>query len=164
MVFEYSVQRTFTEAIDVVDIGNTALKCTGSSLDDYYIVLKTIMGKTSIIKFGPVCPDIEILLNDFTVTYKKMDYKESGICKEIDKFIATLDVAERNQFASLYVLKLKDVMPEIPAYEIGGDNRYFFEMVFITLGEYRDDIPDGLLQKMYIHMCVEYPQMEVPAV
>ncbi|MBQ8342650.1 MAG: hypothetical protein IJY21_00945 [Clostridia bacterium] len=81
--------------------------------------------------------------------------------KQIDKFIATLNVAERNQFASLYVLKLKDVMPEIPAYQIGGDNRYFFEMVFITLGEYRDDIPDGLLFKMYQHMCVEYPQLEI---
>lgn len=87
MVFEYSAQRTFNDSIDVVDIGNTALRCTNVKLDDYYIILKTIMGKTSIIKFGPVCPDIEILLNDFAVTYKKMDYKEAGICKEIDKFI-----------------------------------------------------------------------------
>lgn len=82
--------------------------------------------------------------------------------KQIDSFIATLSVAERNQFASLYVLKLKDVMPEIPAYQIGGNNRDFFEMVFITLGEYRDDIPDELLAKMYNHMCVEYPQAECP--
>ena len=87
MVFEYSAQRTFTDSIDVVDIGNTALKCTNVKFDDYYIILKTVMGKTSIIKFGPVCPDIEVLLNDFTVTYKKLDYKESSICKEIDKFI-----------------------------------------------------------------------------
>lgn len=82
--------------------------------------------------------------------------------KQIDSFISTLSVAERNQFASLYVLKLKDVMPEIPAYQIGGNNRDFFEMVFITLGEYRDDIPDELLAKMYNHMCVEYPQAECP--
>ena len=87
MVFEYSVQRTFNEAIDVVDIGNTALKCVGSKLDEYYIILKTIMGKVSIIKFGPVCPDLEVLLNDFSVSYKKIDYKESVICREIDKFI-----------------------------------------------------------------------------
>lgn len=87
MIFEYSAQRTFNDSIDVVDIGNTALRCTNTKLDDYYIILKTVMGKTSIIKFGPVYPDIEILPNDFTVTYKKMDYKEAGICKEIDKFI-----------------------------------------------------------------------------
>lgn len=87
MIFEYSAQRTFNDSIDVVDIGNTALRCTNVKLDDYYIILKTVMGKTSIIKFGPVCPDIEVLINDFSVAYKKMDYKETSICKEIDKFI-----------------------------------------------------------------------------
>lgn len=87
MIFEYSVQRTFNEEIDVVDIGNTALRCTNTKMDSYYIILKTVMGKTSILKFGPVCPDIDVLLNDFTVNYKKIDYREPSICKEIDKFI-----------------------------------------------------------------------------
>ena len=87
MIFEYSVQKTFNESIDVVDIGNAALRCHGSKLDFYYIILKTVMGKTSIIKFGPVMPDIEVLFNDFSVSYKKIDYKENLIEKEVDKFI-----------------------------------------------------------------------------
>jgi hypothetical protein len=87
MIFEFSVQRTFNESIDVVDIGNTVLRCTNNSHDDYYIIIKTVFGKVSILKFGPVCPDLEVLLNDFSVSYKKMDYKEGAICKEIDKFI-----------------------------------------------------------------------------
>ena len=87
MIFEYSIQKTFNESIDVVDIGNTALRCHGSKLDFYYIILKTIMGKTSILKFGPVMPDIDVLFNDFTVSYKKIDYKENLIEKEVDKFI-----------------------------------------------------------------------------
>ena len=87
MIFEYSVQRTFNEMIDVVDIGNTALKCTSAKGGIYYIILKTILGKTSIIKFGPVEPDLELLLDDFSVCYSKIDYKERSICKEIDKFI-----------------------------------------------------------------------------
>lgn len=87
MIFEYSVQRTFNETIDVVDIGNTALRCYGKKLDLYYIILKTVMGKTSIIKFGPIMPDTEVLFNDFSVSYKKIDYKENLIEKEVDKFI-----------------------------------------------------------------------------
>jgi hypothetical protein len=87
MIFEYSVQKTFNETIDVLDIGNTALRCHGRKLDFYYIILKTVMGKTHIMKFGPVTPDIDILVNDFTVSYKKMDYKENLIEKEVDKFI-----------------------------------------------------------------------------
>ena len=51
MIFEYSATRTFNEMIDVVDIGNTALKCINTKLEEHYIILKTIMGKTYIIKF-----------------------------------------------------------------------------------------------------------------
>lgn len=89
MIFEYSVQRTFNEAIDVVDIGNTALRCKGGKLglDYYYVILKTVMGKVSILKFGPICPDTDVLLSDFTVEYKKIDYKEAAIYKEVNKFI-----------------------------------------------------------------------------
>ena len=89
MVFEYSVTKTFNEAIDVVDAGNCALRCKGGDTGafDYYVIVKTIMGKTHIIKFGPVCPDIPVLIEDFSVSYSKNDYKERTIFKEIDKFI-----------------------------------------------------------------------------
>ena len=87
MIFEYSVQKTFDESIDVVDIGNTALRCTNVRMDNYYIIIKTVMGKTHILKFGPIFPDLDVLLSDFSTSYKKIDYKENIICKEIDKFI-----------------------------------------------------------------------------
>lgn len=87
MVFEFSVQKTFNQSIDIVDIGDTALKCTNRHMDNYYIIIKTVMGKTSIIKFGPICPELEILLDNFSVSYKKIDYKETAISKEINKFI-----------------------------------------------------------------------------
>jgi hypothetical protein len=87
MVFDYAVQKTFNQSIDVVDIGNTALRCTNRHMLDYYIIIKTVMGKVSILKFGPICPDLDVLEDDFSVAYKKIDYKENTICKEIDKFI-----------------------------------------------------------------------------
>ena len=69
--------------------------------------------------------------------------------KSFDPFIATLDMEERNQFTELFILKYKGVMPEIPDYVVGGDNREFFRLVFLYLGQYRDRIPDSLLAKMY---------------
>lgn len=87
MLFEFSVQKTFTQSIDIVDMGNTALRCTNPHMENFYIIIKTVLGKTSILKFGPVCPDLDILLEDFSVMYKKLDYKETAIFKEIDKFI-----------------------------------------------------------------------------
>ncbi|MBR2375908.1 MAG: hypothetical protein IKA88_06435 [Clostridia bacterium] len=70
-------------------------------------------------------------------------------CKSFDPFIASLDMEERNQFTELFILKYKGVMPEIPDYQVGGDNKEFFRKVFIYLGQYRDRIPNGLLAKIY---------------
>ncbi len=74
------------------------------------------------------------------------DYYNS---KSFDPFIATLDAEERNQFTELFILKYKGVMPEIPDYQVGGDNKEFFRLIFIYLGQYRDRIPSGLLNKIY---------------
>lgn len=69
--------------------------------------------------------------------------------KSFDPFIAVLDNKERNEFTELFILKYKGVMPEIPEYTVGGDNKEFFRKLFIYLGQYRDRIPDGLLAKIY---------------
>ena len=74
------------------------------------------------------------------------DYYNS---KSFDPFIASLSTEERNQFTELFILKYKGTMPEIPDYEVGGNNKDFFRKVFIYLGQYRDRIPDGLLAKIY---------------
>jgi hypothetical protein len=87
MIFEFSVQKTFNQSIDIVDMGNTALRCRNNQMDNYYLIIKTVFGKTSILKFGPVCPELDILANDFSVEYKKIDYKENILAKEINKFI-----------------------------------------------------------------------------
>lgn len=70
-------------------------------------------------------------------------------CRSFDPFIATLDTQERNQFTELFILKYKGVMPEIPDYVVGGDNKEFFNKIFIYLGQYRDRIPSNLLNKIY---------------
>ncbi len=69
--------------------------------------------------------------------------------KSFDPFIASLNDTERAQFTELFILKYKGVMPEIPDYVVGGDNKEFFRKIFIYLGQYRDRIPDGLLAKIY---------------
>ncbi len=70
-------------------------------------------------------------------------------CKSFDPFVAMLNTEERNAFTELFILKFKGEMPEIPNYEVGGDNKEFFHKVFIYLGQYRDRIPSDLLGKMY---------------
>ncbi len=66
-----------------------------------------------------------------------------------DPFLIQLTNQEKEEFIDLYVLKCKGNMPEIPGYVVGGDNKDFFNKIFIYLGQYREKIPNGLLEKMY---------------
>ena len=66
-----------------------------------------------------------------------------------DAFMFNLTDKEKEEFIDLYIIRCKGSMPEIPAYVVGGDNREFFNKVFIYLGQYREKISSVLLSKMY---------------
>lgn len=87
MIIDYAAQKTFTDSVDIIDAGNCCLRCSDNSGGEYYVVTKTVMGKTGILKFGPVVADMAVLLENFSVEYKKIDYKEPMIQKEISKYI-----------------------------------------------------------------------------
>jgi len=94
MIFDYNGVKTFTDSLQIDDIGNCAIKCEGTYREgripfygEYYLITKTVMGKTAIAKFGPVDPDSPGMVNGFELTFKKINYKEATICKEIQLFI-----------------------------------------------------------------------------
>ena len=68
--------------------------------------------------------------------------------KVFDPFLEVLTDEEKKQFIDLYILKTEN-MPEIPTYQVGGNNQAFFRKVFIYIGQYREKIPSDLLAKMY---------------
>lgn len=87
MIFDYAVQKTFNQSIDIDDIGNMVICCKNQEGISWYLLTKTLLGKTAILTFGPSIPDLPTLLHGFKVEYEKIDYKESKICGKVDKFI-----------------------------------------------------------------------------
>jgi hypothetical protein len=87
MIFEFDQQPVFMQNIDIEDIGNVALRCSNTKLRDYYIIIKTYLGKTALISYGPVVSDVNALIDNMSLTFKKFDYKELTIEREIEKFI-----------------------------------------------------------------------------
>lgn len=77
------------------------------------------------------------------------DEAEDDYSGKFDAFIGTLEKAEREEFIDVYVLRSKGEMPEIPEYVVGGNNKAFFNKVFIYLGQYREKVSSELLGKIY---------------
>ena len=87
MIFEYDQQPVFMQNIQIEDLGNFALRCSTEKSQEYYIVVKTYLGKTALLKFGPVYPDITCLVENMELSFKKFDYKENTIEREVSKYI-----------------------------------------------------------------------------
>ena len=66
-----------------------------------------------------------------------------------DEFLRKLTNDEKIEFAMIFIEKSKGEIGRVPEYAIGGDNKKFFNSVFIYLGRIRGIISDGLLNKMY---------------
>ena len=94
MIIDYSVQKTFEQSLIIDDIGHFYIRCYGSSIIDgapceceYYMAANTVMGKVSILKYGPIIPDLGIMLNGFNVSYKELKFNEKKIEKEVSLFL-----------------------------------------------------------------------------
>lgn len=111
--FDYKSEEVFTKNITVEDIGNCALECTDVEMSKYYIATQTLMGETYLLKFGPIIPDLEEIGENFSLDYKKFDYKETTIVKEIDRFVND----GKRGIEEITPVELEDVLTAIPTYD-----------------------------------------------
>lgn len=109
----FDLQKTYAQTIEVEDIGNCAIRSTNAGFEDYYIVIQTVMGKTSILTFGPILADVSIIQEDFNLSFKKIDYKEKNINNEINKFINDT----RKAIKQAEVISIEEALQAIPTYE-----------------------------------------------
>jgi len=86
-IFDFDPKKVFAQSIEVEDIGNCALRCTNPDFEDYYVAAQTVDGKTFILKFGPIIADLDSIDKEFNLSYKKIDYKEKIIEREINLLI-----------------------------------------------------------------------------
>lgn len=66
----------------------------------------------------------------------------------VDEFIKTLTNAERIEFAYCFIEK-NLILPNVPEYVVGGNNKKFFSSVFIYWARISSRVSDGLMNKLY---------------
>lgn len=109
-IFNFDSQKIFAQSIEVEDIGNCALKCLNRAFDEYYVITQTVMGKTYILKFGPIQSDLGMLQAGFNLSYKKINYKEEVIEKEITLLL----VDSKKEINSVEQISIEDALNLIP--------------------------------------------------
>lgn len=81
--FEYNYLQTATAVLEIENIGKCALCATNMLGEEYYLAIRTSLGKSYIFKYGPLIPDLDTLPPKVSCSVERMDYKEEKIKKII---------------------------------------------------------------------------------
>ena len=120
MIIDYAPDRVFTKALDIVDPGNCAIRCVDKEGLEYYVVVKTILGNTSVLKFGPVIPDIGTLEPNFKVEFFAIDFDEDKIESDVGKFVND----GRRKIVDLVTIEPEEALAVFPDIKTCWDELY----------------------------------------
>lgn len=91
MQFDYLYETKAVGSIDIDDIGNVTLECINDiRYQVYYLMIRTEMGKTKIIEYGPMfLPELDssVVPSSITCTYNEIDFNVNKISRIIEKFL-----------------------------------------------------------------------------
>lgn len=119
MTFEY-LQRVVVDAqLDVDNIGECVLLGRNDLGEEFYLIVRTDMGWTEQINFGPVTPDVDILPFNINLTYARFEFNQTKLMRAIDKFlndpkkmITQADVVELESIQELIQFSLNKIFPD----------------------------------------------------
>lgn len=86
--FDFANTWTATNSIDIPEIGNFYLE----AIDEknglyYYLMIKTSLGTASVMWFGPVVPDVELLPSGYTAKFERMPFNDKKVKNWINKWL-----------------------------------------------------------------------------
>lgn len=87
MQFDYFYIQQANGSLEIDDIGNCALIVTNDLYREYILIIKTSMGKTEVLQYGPNKIDFEELPERVDCSYQRFDYNQNKIKSVIDKFL-----------------------------------------------------------------------------
>lgn len=87
MTFDY-LQRVVVEGqLDVEDIGQCVLLGRNDLGEEHYLLIKTEMGFSEVIEYGPSVPDLKLLPYAVTLKYNRFEFNQGKLEKIINKFL-----------------------------------------------------------------------------
>lgn len=87
MRFEYLQRIVVDGELEVENIGQCVLQANDDFAKEYYLIIKTELGYTEIIEYGPLTPDIQLLCDNYQIKYQRFEYNQGKIERIIDKFL-----------------------------------------------------------------------------
>lgn len=84
----YNILEEFSDEIDIEDIGNFSLHCMSPNRKlHWYYSVRTTLGTATVVSFGPVREDTELLPSGYSFNVKRLDFDEDKVFDDAIKFL-----------------------------------------------------------------------------
>lgn len=85
MEIKYKPEKQLTAVLDIDDIGNCAIEAYNDLNEYYYLLIKTVLGKSKVYSFGPIVEDGQA--DHFDLSFYTMDYNIKKLQKTVFAFL-----------------------------------------------------------------------------
>ncbi len=87
MTFDYLERVVVEGQIDIDNIGQCAILTRNDLGEEWYLIVKTELGWTEVIEYGPAHTDFQLLPISVKQTYDRFEYNQAKIERIINKFL-----------------------------------------------------------------------------
>lgn len=116
--FEFNKQLVPLNLINLDNIGDFALECFNDNFStNFYILVITKNGFSTIFNWGPVIPDLGVLEGYF-FTMETMEYKEKKLCKKIETLLNSNGITQAKKISKEEALEYCQNEKDIILWEI----------------------------------------------
>ena len=86
--FEFANEWVPTNSIDIPEIGNFYLEAIDEeNLMYYYLMIKSSLGTASVMSYGPVVPDVQLLPDKYQVSFERLSFNDKKIAGLISEWL-----------------------------------------------------------------------------
>lgn len=87
MVFDYMQRVVIDGQLTVDNVGECIIQATNDIGEQWFLFIKTELGWSEIIDYGPHLPDFDMLSPNFQIKYSRVEYNQGRLEKYIDRFL-----------------------------------------------------------------------------
>ena len=87
MTFDYLERVVVDGQLEVDDIGQCIIQANNDLAEEFYLIIKTELGWSEILEYGPCVPDLELLQYNYQIKYSRIEYNQGKLERTIDKFL-----------------------------------------------------------------------------
>lgn len=93
--YQYLYTTQATGQLDIEDRGNCCISAIDLLHRESILLVKTELGRTKVIQWGPMLVDSDIPSDKMSCTYQHFDYDDYRIDKIIDKFLNSVTICSQ---------------------------------------------------------------------